>query len=80
MKWFLLITVPLMIAGLLLFGVADSSSEKDDSLLKENTVSAMPVSYGISAGGSVYLETTDIQASPNMDNCLLFKNILVYIP
>lgn len=80
MKWFLLITVPLMIAGMLLFGVADGSSEKDDSLLKENTVSSMPVSYGISTAGAVYQETTDLQPSPNMDNCLLFKNILVYIP
>ena len=80
MKWFLLITVPVIIAGLLLLGVADGSSEKDDSLLKENTVSAVPVSNGISAGFAAYQEPTDLRASPNMDNCLLFKNILVYIP
>lgn len=80
MKWFLLITMPVMIAGLLLLGVADGSSEKDDSLMKENTVSAVPVSYGMSAGGAAYQEPTDHQPCPNMDNCLLFKNILVYIP
>ena len=80
MKWFLLITLPVMIAGLLLLGVADGSSEKDDSLLKENMVSAVPVSYVISTGGAAHQEPADLQPSPNMDNCLLFKNILVYIP
>jgi len=80
MKWFLLITVPVLTAGLLLLGVADGSSEKNDSPTEENTVSVVTVSYGISAGGAAYLEPTDPQPCPNMDNCLLFKNILVYIP
>lgn len=80
MKWFLLITAPVLTAAVLLLGVADGASEKNDSPLKVNTASAMPVSYGISVGGSAHPGPTDPQPCPSMDNCLLFKNILVYIP
>jgi len=80
MKWFLWKPMPVIVAGLLLLGVANDSSRKDDSPRKEKTVSAVPVTRGISAGGDTFQEPTDPRTCPNMDNCLLFKNILVYIP
>lgn len=80
MKWFLWIPMPVMMAGLLILGIANGSSRKDDSPRKENAVSAVPVTRGISSGGDTYQEPMDPRTCPNIDNCLLFKNILVYIP
>ncbi len=80
MKWFILISVPVMITGWLLFGIAVGTSEKPDSPKTESIgYTQWSVANAISAGDASYPEQTYTKPEPDTDQSLLFKNILVCI-